>query len=45
MYTPNKPSKATLTNIQSRKWLNDNYLKDNAQKFKEAGDKIYMKIK
>lgn len=41
--------KDTLTNVQNRKWLNDNFLKDDAQKFKDSGtlaivDLNYFKI-
>jgi len=41
--------KDTLTNVQNRKWLNDNYLKDEAQNFKDGGtlaivDLNYFKI-
>ncbi|MCK9491086.1 MAG: GGDEF domain-containing protein [Sulfurimonas sp.] len=41
--------KDTLTNVQNRKWLNDNYLKDDAQNFKDSGtlaivDLNYFKV-
>ncbi|EQB35413.1 hypothetical protein M947_09020 [Sulfurimonas hongkongensis] len=41
--------KDTLTNVQNRKWLNDNFLKDDAQKFRDSGtlaivDLNYFKI-
>ncbi len=41
--------KDTLTNVQNRKWLNDYYLKDDAQNFKDDGtlaiiDLNYFKI-
>ena len=41
--------KDTLTNAQNRKWLNDNFLKDDAQNFKDGGtlaivDLNYFKI-